>query len=748
MIKEIRSKFASLRWLTLLTIIFSLLLSTALPLKASAADVSVDNKASFATDTIYQIITDRFFDGNPSNNARTWDADVRKVIGDGNAWGSPNRNDRLYHGGDWAGITQKINDGYLTGLGISAIWISPPAENIDYINPAGPGGIWTASSYHGYWAKDFFKTNPYFGSLADFQNLVATAHNNNIKIVIDFVPNHTSSTDTFDLPYNSSAQYNWPEDGALYKNGALLGKMHDPSEATRKYFNHEPAIVNWDNLEESIYRSMSGLADLNLMNNTIDTYMKEAIDFWLSMGVDGIRVDAVKHMPLGWQKNWVSGIYESQPVFIFGEWYDGGTTPDPKMAQFANESGMSVLDFSFANVTRNAFGSLTANMQDVHNTILSTASAYKQVNNQVTFLDNHDMDRFATVASGFKPSIDAAYVLQMTQRGVPAIYYGSEQYMLGAGDPGSRKDMVAFDTNSNAYKIIAKLAALRKSNPALAYGTYLERWLNNDVYIYERQFGDSVVLTAINRNTSLGYDITDLLTNLPVGTYNDELTGLKGGSPLTVLTGGTVPQYYLGAGVCAVWQYTAGSESAPIIGSVDPLMGITNNNVTITGRGFGSSTGTVKFGASTATVVNWSDNRITVKVPNVSAGTYSVTVTTSGNIVSSAYPNFSILSGSQTAVRFKVNDATTALGQNVYIVGNIAELGSWDTSKAIGPMYNSTPSIGNYPTWFFDVNVPKNTQIEFKFIKKDGAGNVVWEGGSNRIFNIGITTDEISGNWQ
>ncbi|MCL2719475.1 MAG: alpha-amylase family glycosyl hydrolase [Lachnospiraceae bacterium] len=750
MISKIRSKVASLRWLTLLAIVLSLLIGILTqPLVTHAStDISVDNISSFATDTIYQIVTDRFWDGNPANNARTSHSDPRRVIGDGNPWGSPNRNDRLYHGGDWAGITQKINDGYLTGLGITAIWIAPPMENIDYINPAGPGGIWTASSYHGYWAKDFFRPNPYFGTVADFQTLVATAHANGIKIVIDFVPNHTSATDTFDLPYNASAQYNWPEDGGIYRDGVLLGRMHDSVEATRKYFNHEPAIINWENLEESIYRSMSGLADLNLMNNTIDSYMKDAIKFWLNLGVDGIRVDAVKHMPLGWQKNWVSSIYQTKPVFIFGEWYDGGSTPDAKMVQFANESGMSVLDFSFANVTRRALGNLTANMQDIHNTIVSTGAAYKQVNNQVTFLCNHDMARFTTVANGHQPSTDAALVLQMTQRGVPAIYYGTEQYMLGDGDPASRGNMVSFDTNTNAYKIIAALAPLRKSNPALAYGTYTERWINNDVYIYERQFGDSVVLTAINRNTSQGYNITNLLTNLPAGTYNDVLAGVRGGSPITVPSNGTVPQYFLGAGVSAVWEFTSTTQANPIIGSVDPLLGIANNNVTITGRGFGSSAGSVRFGTTTGTVVGWSDNRITVRVPNVAAGTYNVSITTSGGVTSPSYPGFTVLTGPQTAVRFMVNNATTVFGQNIYLVGNVAELGSWDPNKAVGPMFNNTPSIGSYPTWFVDASVPVNTRIEYKFIKKDGAGNVVWEGGNNRVFNTGQTTGEVTGNWQ
>lgn len=703
---------------------------------STSADTDVDNSSSFSTDVIYQIVTDRFHDGNPSNNP-TGD------IYDNNTWGSSARNNRLYHGGDWAGIIDKIEDGYLTDMGVSALWISSHVENISLLDPADKSETWTGSSYHGYWAKDYFRTNPYFGTMTEFEELIDVAHENDIKIVIDFAPNHTSTTSNYDETWNTSR---YPLDGALYKDGQLLGTVH--TDSSNNYYNHEGWIEDWDSLESIQYQTMYGLADLNQMNPTIAQYMKDAADLWLDMGIDGIRVDAVKHMSLGWQKNWVSDIYEDHEVFIFGEWFSGGITPDADMSYFANESGMSLLDFNFANATRNAIGSLSGTMYDVHNSILGTASSFEQVNNQVTFIDNHDMSRFTTLANNFTSSVDTAYVLQLTNRGVPAIYYGTEQYLTGASDPDNRKDMPSFNKNTTAYKIISELAPLRKSNPALAYGTYTERWINNDVLIYERQFGDSVVLVAVNRNTSSGYNITNLFTNLPAGTYQDALGGIKNGSPITVDSSGSVPQYYLGAGVCAVWEYTADDEDSPIVGSVDPLMGVTGNTVTITGRGFGNTPGTVKFDSSNATVVEWSDTLIKVTVPNVTAGRYTITVTDSQGQTSGEYPNFKVLSGSQVAYRFKVNNATTSLGQNVYLVGSVYELGNWEPLAAIGPMYNNTDSIATYPTWFFDVSVPANTTIQFKFVKIDGSGNVVWESGANHTVTTGSTNGEITVNWQ
>nr|WP_269206632.1 alpha-amylase family glycosyl hydrolase [Streptococcus equi] len=130
---------------------------------------------------------------------------------------------------------------------------------------------------------------------------------------------------------------------------------------------------------------------MNNLNPTVDDYLKEAIDKWLEMGIDGIRVDAVKHMSQGWQKNWLSHIYEKHNVFAFGEWFADGSFNDPLMTKFADTSGMSLLDFRFANSVRRLYSDLSAKMQDFYNMIVATEKEYKEVSDQVTFIDNHDM---------------------------------------------------------------------------------------------------------------------------------------------------------------------------------------------------------------------------------------------------------------------------------------------------------------------------------------------------------------------
>ncbi len=376
---------------------------------------------------------------------------------------------------------------------------------------------------------------------------------------------------------------------------------------------------------------------------------------------------------------------------------------------------------------------------------------YDFINDQVTFLDNHDQSRFMTEAGYNELTLDIAFTLQMTSRGIPCIYYGTEQYMAdaagGKSDPYNRADMTGFSQTGRAFQVISKLAPLRKTNPALAYGSTQQRWLNNDVYIFERVFGDSVVMTAINRNQSSGYQLENLMSGLPNGTYYDVLENLLGGGNITV-TNGSVSEYYLGAGQCAVWQYTA-NEVYPIIGNINPKMSKPGNTVTITGRGFGNSTGSVTFGTANAQIVSWSDSMIKAVVPGGVSGEVAVVVTNAGGVSSEAFAGFDILSGAQVSVRFKVNNANTDYGTNVYIVGSVPELGSWDSTKAIGPLFNDTPTIGVYPTWFYDISVPANTQIEYKFIKIDGAGNVIWEGGMNHVYTTPASnTGEITVNWQ
>ncbi len=679
--------------------------------QVSAAQTTGD---SFASGVIYQVVTDRFSDGNSANNPA------------GDLFSSGCTNLRKYCGGDWQGLIDKINDGYLTEMGVSTLWISPPVENTTATDPAG------TAAYHGYWARDFKKTNPFFGSFSDFQNLINTAHANGMKVVIDFAPNHTSSAD--------EGNPSFMENGALYDNGTFVASLsNDPNG----YFHHN-GETSFSTYEDGIYRSLFNLADLNQQAPFVDNYMNQAIKGWLDRGIDGIRMDAVKHMSFGWQKTFMDEIYGHRPVFTFGEWFLGAGEVDPENHFFANESGMSLLDFRFGQKIRQVLRDNSDDWNGFYNMILGTASDYHEVADQVTFIDNHDIDRFST-AGGDTRKTDLALVVALTSRGVPNIYYGTEQYLTGNGDPDNRKMMSSFSRSTRAYQVIKKLAPLRRTNAALAYGGTQERWINSDVFIYERTFGNDVALVAVNRSTSTWHHVTGLFTALPAASYADELAGLLDGFSITVNGDGSVDSFWLGPGRSAVWANN-GSAASPSIGQMIPMLGRTGQPVTIHGEGFGSSAGTVQFGTASAAIVSWSDTRIEVTVPSVSAGYRDVTVTRSGG-GSGTYERFEVLSGDQVSVRFVVKDATTSWGQNVYLVGGVHELEEWNTSEAIGPTFNQI--MYQYPDWYYDVNVPGGTFLEYKFIKKDASGNVVWECCSNHSFTSPSTAPgEVVVFWQ
>src|SRR5436190_667189 len=498
--------------LTLKLSVFSLLFSILLaPIKTTSA-------ADFKREVIYQIITDRFFDGSSSNNNPAQSSGL---------YDATKTNWRMYWGGDLAGIQQKMS--YLAGMGVTAIWISPPVDNLNTNIPDGNGN--PTASYHGYQARDFKRIEEHFGNASntwtDFDNLVTAAHQNGIKVIVDFAPNHSN-------------QDNAGEFGALYDNGSFLGNF---TNDTNGYFHHNPNISGggWDDRYQVEYYTLFDLADLNQENGTVDVYLKSAAQLFQQHGVDGFRIDAVKHITWGWEYSLANSIYTNGDSFIFGEWFQGNTS-DPlyhDSYKFANKSGISLLDFPLNTAIRNVFGSNT-NFSDIDAVVTAEGNNFSWKEDLVTFIDNHDMTRFLTLNNN-NNRLHEALGFTLTSRGIPCIYYGTEQYLhndtSGGGDPYNRPMMPGFSTTTTAYQLIGQLSTLRHNNPAIPYGSMGQRWMNNDVYIFERKFFGSVALVAINKNETSSYSISGLNTALPVGSYSDYLSGLLGGSSITVNTG-------------------------------------------------------------------------------------------------------------------------------------------------------------------------------------------------------------------
>jgi len=682
--------------------------------------------ADFKREVIYQIITDRFFDGSSANNNPSQSAGL---------YDSTKTNWRAYWGGDLAGIQQKMS--YLAGMGVTAIWISPPVDNLNTNIPDGSGN--PTASYHGYQGRDFKRIEEHFGNWTDFDNLVTAAHQNGIKVIVDFAPNH-------------STQNNAGEFGALYDNGVLLGNF---TNDTNGYFHHNANISGggWDDRYQVQYFSLFDLADVNQEHAKIDAYLKAAAQLFQQHGADGFRIDAVKHSSWGWQYTLANSIYTFGNSFLFGEWYQG-TTADPlyhDSYKFANKSGISLLDFPLNTAIRNVFGS-NAPFSEIDSVVSKEAADFMWKDDLVTFIDNHDMSRFLSINNN-NNRLHQAMAFTLTSRGIPCIYYGTEQYLhndtSGGSDPYNRPMMNAFNSNTTAYQLINKLSTLRRNNPAVAYGSMKQRWINSDVYIYERKFFGNVVLVAINKNETTSYTISGLNTSLPAGTYSDQLTGLLGGLSLSVASGSggnnPVNNFLLAAHTVSVWQFTEGAAS-PEIGSIGPTSGQPGVKVIIGGKNFGTSTGTVKFGTTTATVNSWTPNQIMVTTPPVPNGNYKVTVTNSVGQVSNEI-QYTVLTAKLIPVTFTVNNGSpTQVGDYIFLNGNTVELGNWNTTwdGAVGPML-----APNYPTWFLVAGMPAGQTIQFKFIKITSAGAVTWEAGANHTYTVPTSgTGFVNVNWQ
>jgi glycosidase len=705
-------------------------------------------------DVVYQIITDRFVDGNTANNVPAgFDS---TLFDDPDLDGRGNGDDlKLYQGGDWQGIIDKIP--YLRDMGVTAVWISAPYANRDTqildFQPGGGIDRWT--SFHGYHVRNYFATNRHFGMMQDFIALRDALHAQNMKLVIDFVSNHTSR-------WRNPTNGNSAEDGRLYEPDKNGGNYVFDANGNPVDFNGDGQIENllanphadvngWfhglgDRGSDSSrfgfrHKELGSLADFSQENAQVVAHLEAAAKFWKSKGIDGMRHDATLHMNPAFVKAFKDAIDTDTggPLSHFGEFFIG--RPDPKYDEyrtFPDRTGVNNLDFEYYRAATNAFGSFSETMSAFGSMMITTANDYIYEHQAVTFLDNHDVTRFRFIQPNNKP-YHAAIATLMTSRGTPNIYYGTEQYMSSANSSdiagrGFMETDVPFNTGSTAYQVIATLAALRQSNDALAYGTTDILHSTNDVLVYKRQFYDKQVIVAVNRQPDVSANVPALNTTMPTGTYNDVLNGLLFCAPNTVtnVSGqNRIASFTLSGGEVCVWSHNPSlGTTIPRIGDVVSTMGRPGNTVYIHGRGLGGAI-TVRFDTTNATVVSNSDTKITATVPSVAAGVRNITVVKGAN--TSNQFRYEVLSTDQVQVVFKVN-ASTVPGENAYVLGNVPELGSWDPAKAPEAMMNP-----NYPEWFLPVSVPRNTTLSFKFIKKNGSA-VTWEGGSNRSFTSSSST--------
>ena len=470
----------------------------------------------FREEVIYFLIVDRFHDATSDEEERRgiWDRGSMAGLYDKTwtQWGK-------YWGGNLLGIIDKIP--YLKGLGITAVWLSPLFEQVDDMQ-------YDRAPMHGYWTKDFKRINPRFLPMGEpnslyhsptLRRLVDALHDSNIKLVLDVVCNHSSPD------INGSK-------GIVYDDGKLLC---DFNEDHGSFYHHNSEITDWDDEFQLINGEMCGLATFNERNPAYRSYIKKAISEWLDLGVDALRVDTLKHMPIWFWQEFTADIKAHKPgIFLFGE-YGFGKPWDRRTVDYANSSGMSILDFGLCDAIRFAFSGEQLGGFSLVESLLDHDHVYHRANELVTFIDNHDMPRFLSVCPDSR-SLEQALILLFCLRGVPCIFYGTEQYLVndtdGGNDPYNRPMMDSWDTEGPGYRLIDTLIATRRGNQALTFGSHQQLYISDDVYAFLRTYRDSYALCVLNKGSQ-----TQVSLPLPESIQSSSFTCALTQSPFPVSDG-------------------------------------------------------------------------------------------------------------------------------------------------------------------------------------------------------------------
>jgi cyclomaltodextrin glucanotransferase len=343
-----------------------------------------------------------------------------------------------------------------------------------------------------------------------FDRLVAALHERGMKLVFDVVCNH------------SSPDVNGTK-GQLFDDGKLIADFNDDKN---DWYHHYGSVQDWSSAWQVQNCELAGLATFNENNNEFRAYVKASIRQWLDKGIDALRVDTVKHMPLWFWQEFSADMRSHKPdVFLFGEWIYSHPSVAASV-EFANQSGLSMLDFGFAMALRACLGTNDPRGFGLLEEIFAADVVYRCSTELVTFVDNHDMPRFGSLNPD-EGALRLALVVLLMARGVPCLYYGTEQGLHddtnGGNDPYNRPMMTSWDTENPLYRTIATLSRVRRENVAVQHGSHRQRFVTPDAYVFTRRYQDARVCVFVNR----GDDVTlpRIEVDLPDGEHVCVLTG-------------------------------------------------------------------------------------------------------------------------------------------------------------------------------------------------------------------------------
>ncbi|MBO0322456.1 alpha-amylase [Muricauda sp. CAU 1633] len=448
---------------------------------------------------IYFLLTDRFNNGNPDNDINFERIEETAVL-------------RGFEGGDIAGVTQKIEEGYFTDLGINAIWLTPLVEQVHGATNEGTGNTY---GYHGYWTKDWTALDPNFGTRKDLENLVKSAHAKGIRILLDVVLNHTGPVTDKDPV--------WPEDWVrtgpaceftTYENTTactlvenlpdILTESNEPVELPdallAKWKDEGRLSKELDELQLFFERTGYPRAPRYYIIKWLTDYIND-------YGVDGFRVDTVKHVNENawedlhkeatyafemWKKKHPNQIMDNNPFYMVGEVYNygisGGRNFDfgDKKVDFFNYGFKSLINFELKTDADKNYETIFKK----YSGLLHTKLKDKSVLNYLTSHDDgtpYDPER--------KKTYRAANVLLLTP-GASQVYYGDEtsRSLIIEGTQGDAtlrsfmnwEELDSLPEIQKAHKHWQKLGQFRRNHPAVGAGKH--KRLAKSPYVFSRTY--------------------------------------------------------------------------------------------------------------------------------------------------------------------------------------------------------------------------------------------------------------------
>ena len=436
---------------------------------------------------LYSLMIDRFNNGNTAND---WKINSPEVL------------DKVdYQGGDLAGITAKIEDGFFTDLGITTIWISPITQN--------PYDAWGQnvnpdtkfSGYHGYWPIYSTVVDKRFGTEEELRTMLSTAHDTEMNVILDYVANH--------LHINSPVLQEHPDwtTDLILPDGRENIALWDEQRLTTWFDKHIPTL---DLEREEVCEPMTDSA-LHWVRN---------FDF------DGFRHDACKHIPLNYWRMLSHKMKSEMPDRPL--WQIGETYGSVELIGSYVKTGMidSQFDFNLYHTSRDVIVDTNRSMRDIAYVVEESEAAYGSHHTMGNITGNHDKPRFISIAGGDMPlwgiddkaegwhrevivgdmekghaGLQLMKAIIATVPGVPCIYQGDEYGVPGANDPDNR-DMMTFEGyNDYQVKEYAQTKALmqyRRGSMPLMYGDYLTLYVDDSAWVFLRHYMGEWVVVAMN----------------------------------------------------------------------------------------------------------------------------------------------------------------------------------------------------------------------------------------------------------